>query len=413
MTLPFNNSDSIVMHIDLNSCFASCEQQANPLIRHKPVAVAAYVSPGGCILASSYEAKAFGVKTGTRVFEGRALCPTLIVKEPDPPLYRYISQKMMALFREYSPDCVQKSVDEAVLDFFGVSNAGATSYVARLVSGQKLHNVGYEIKERIKSEIGDYLIVNVGIGPNRFLAKTAASWHKPDGLDEINHLNLEEAFSQFKLRDLCGINFRLEERLNLVNVFTPLDSLHADLITLRGAFGGICGYYWYLRLRGYEIDKVNFPRRSFGQSYALPKATNDEIELSRLLLKLCEKMGRRLRESGLSAGGIHVACNFDESFFHHGEKVSTNLYSTQSLYKESRRILFSTKLLPVRLLAVSCFDLKPNFPAQQYLFDNLLEERHLSDALDKINDRYGEFVVAPASMMEMDKKIIDRIAFGK
>ncbi|MDP2874469.1 MAG: DNA polymerase IV, partial [bacterium] len=318
MELSLNQAPSTVMHIDLNSCFASIEQQANPLLRGKPVAVAAYPTDGGCILAASYEAKKLGVKTGLRVREGKALCPELIVLPPDPPKYRFVSRKLMDLFCQYSPDCVPKSVDEAVLNFFGTKSFT-----------RGLWEVGREIKTRIKEEVGDWLRVNVGIAPNCFLAKTAASWHKPDGLDEINHQNLHQALGEFSLVDLCGINVRYQARLNAVGIFTPLDFLDAPLLTLRQAFGGIGGYYWYLRLRGWEIDDVSFPRRSFGQSYALPRPTADPRELSRLLCKLCEKMGRRLREASFQAFGIHVTCLYGHhDFWHHGEKGRTALYST-------------------------------------------------------------------------------------
>ncbi len=416
------------MHIDLNSCFASIEQQANPLLRGKPVAVAAYPTPGGCILAASYEAKKLGVKTGLRVREGRELCPELIVLPPDPPKYRFVSQKLMQLFRQYSPDCVPKSVDEAVLDFRGLASrvqsarfdreAGRAKFKVQSCSSKlkvyPLEEIGAQIKWRIKEEIGDWLKVNVGIGPNRFLAKTAASWHKPDGLDEINASNLRTALAEFSLTDLCGINVRYQARLNAFDIFTPLDFLDSSLLTLRQAFGGICGYYWYLRLRGWEIDDVSFPRRSFGQSYALPRQTADPRELSRLLCKLCEKMGRRLREASFQAFGIHVACLYDHhDFWHHGEKGRTALYSTRQLFVAAQRVLNCVKHQPVRILAVSCFALEKVGREQLDLWSTTDRERQLAQALDDVNDRWGEFTIAQAQMLGMEKTILDRIAFGK
>jgi len=415
MTLSFNQTPSTVMHIDLNACFASIEQQANPKLRGKPVAVAAYASPGGCILAPSYEAKACGVKVGMRVREGRALCPDLVVLTPDPPKYRFVSQQLFRLFGEYTPDCVPLSVDEAVLDLSTVKSAKlkVKSY-QRSEGVGPLWEVGREIKSRIKSEIGDWLRVNVGIGPNRFLAKTAASWHKPDGLDEINHHNLRQALGEFSLTDLCGINTRYQARLNTVGIFTPVDFLEAPLPTLRQAFGGICGYYWYLRLRGWEIDAVNFPRRSFGQSYALPRPTANGWELSRLLSKLCEKMGRRLREAGYQAFGVHLACVYGHGdLWHHGEKGRLALYSTRQLFTAAQRLLNSAQHRPVRLLAVSCFALEKTGSAQLDLWSTVDKERNLAQTLDQVNNRWGEFTITPALMAGMGSTIVDRIAFGK
>src|SRR3989338_11677223 len=154
--LTFNSASPTVMHLDLNSCFASVEQQANPLLRGKPLAVAAYVSPGGCILAASIEAKAYGVKTGLRVKEGRLLCPHLIVLPSDPDKYRRVHLRFRKLLSDYTDKVVPRSIDEFVLDLSDFVN-----------SGLSLTDLAREIKRRIKNEIGDWLTISVGIGPNR------------------------------------------------------------------------------------------------------------------------------------------------------------------------------------------------------------------------------------------------------
>ncbi len=401
--LSLNTAPSTVMHIDLNSCFASIEQQANPKLRGCPVAVAAYPTGGGCILAASYEAKGKGVKTGMRARDGKRVCPNLVVLVPDPPKYLYVSTQFMTLFRRYSPNCVPLSVDEAVLDLAHTPS-----------SSRPLAEIGREIKVRVQKEIGDWLKVNVGIGPNRFLAKTAASWHKPDGLDEINHDNLRLALGDFRLTDLCGINTRLQARLNAVGIFTPLEFLDASLLTLRSAFRGITAYYWFRRLRGWEIDATAFPRKSFGQSYALPHPTRDTRELSRLLCKLCEKMGRRLREGNFKALGIHVSCLYDQGeYWHQGGKERRPLYSTHQLFVAALRLLNSVPHRPVRLLAVSCFNLEKVGLEQLDLWSSVDKENQLSRALDQINDRWGEFTITPALIGGMEGTIIDRVAFGR
>ncbi|MFH1648871.1 MAG: DNA polymerase IV, partial [Patescibacteria group bacterium] len=192
--LPFNPKPSTIMHVDINSCFATIEQQANPSLRGKPVAVAAFDSPSGCILASSIEAKKLGIKTGFRVKEGKLICPDLIVLEPDPPKYRDVHLKLRNLLRTYTENVIPKSIDEFVLNL-----EGYPAYKKGMFS------VGKEIKKRIKNEVGEWITVSVGVGPNRFLAKTASGLNRPDGLDEINENNHVEVFRSLKLTDLCGI----------------------------------------------------------------------------------------------------------------------------------------------------------------------------------------------------------------
>ncbi|MBU1133155.1 DNA polymerase IV, partial [Patescibacteria group bacterium] len=141
--LPFNPKPSTIMHVDINSCFATIEQQANPSLRGKPVAVAAFDSPSGCILASSIEAKKLGIKTGFRVKEGKLICPDLIVLEPDPPKYRDVHLKLRNLLRTYTENVIPKSIDEFVLNL-----EGYPAYKKGMFS------VGKEIKKRIKNEVG-------------------------------------------------------------------------------------------------------------------------------------------------------------------------------------------------------------------------------------------------------------------
>ena len=394
------------MHVDLNSCFATCEQQASPLLRGKPLVVAAYNSPNGCVVAPSIEAKQFGVKTGMTVREARLLCPGVIVKTPDPPKYRSIHLQFKKIFQDYSPDVTPKSIDEAVIDF--------TKTVS--LHNRSLVEIGREIKGRMRREIGEWISCNIGIGTNRFLAKTAASLHKPDGLDVITHENVREVYAGLRLVDLCGINTRFEARLNSKGIFTPLQFLDAPLQKLqKEVFRSIGGYYWYMRLRGWEIDDVDFKRKSFGQSYSLGKKTADPEELGKLLMKLTEKMARRLRKSGYTARGVHVACVYtDFTFWHKGKVFDQALYTTQELFKKVLLVFNSRpQRKEVAKLAVSCFDLSAATSVQESLFDTDFErKRKVSDMMDEINDKYGEYVVTPALMMGMDDLIIDRIAFG-
>lgn len=380
------------------------EQQANPLLRNKPVVVAAYDTPNGCILSPSIEAKKYGIKVGTTVRESRLLCKNIIVKVPDPPKYRDVHLKFRRIFNDYSPHVSPRSIDEAILDFTGIP------------INQSLVEIATEIKERMKKEIGEWITCSVGIATNRFLAKMGASLHKPNGLDVITHENVLSIYNKLTLVDLYGINTRYEARLNTYGIFTPLQFFHAtEHFLKKTVFKSVVGYYWYLRLRGWEIDAVDWGRKSYGQQYAIRKPTADRQELSRLLMKLCEKMGRRLRRSGNAAQGIHVACVYqDYTHWNKGHKIQQSLFTTLELYRKAQYILNQQpENKVITRLAVSCYDLIPSQSAQASLFDATPEkEKKVSDAMDTINDKYGEFVITPALMMDMDREIKDAIAFG-
>jgi DNA polymerase-4 len=437
--LPFNPSPSRIMHIDLNSCFATIEQQANPLLRGKPVAVAAYTTPSGCIIAPSVEAKRLGIKVGTRVKDGKKLCPHLVVLSPDPWKYRNVHLALRRIISSYSNDFCAKSIDEFVVDFgqngilraLGKSEGRKYQKVGKSnpsgflrfrssefseFSVSPMHRVALEIKKRIKSEVGEWLRVSVGIAPNKYLAKVASSLHKPDGLDEINKDNFFDCYLGLRLIDLPWIKARNALRLNSVGIFSVQDFYNASYQQLKGAFGSALAHYWFLRLRGWEADSIEPSRRSYGNSYALPKPLVGLDKLSPILSKLVEKTSFRLRSAGLVARGVGVMVSYrNGGFWHKTQRLSKEVFLSLDIYKEALRILSLSPLgLPVRELAVCCFALRKAGYMQLDIFEDLEKKRHLSEAVDRLNNRFGNFVVTPARMALCDSGAVpDRIAFGQ
>lgn len=407
MDLQHNYNQPLIMHIDLNSCFAIIEQQANPLIRNKPVAIAAYDTPRGMVIASSYEAKALGIKLGVNVREARLLCRDVIIMMPDPEKYFDAHRRFKKVLLNYTDLVTPKSVDEFVIDF---TNSPAVG------QGKSLVEIGHMIKQDIREALGEYVTVNVGIGPNRFLAKLAAGLNKPDGLDVINGENLHATYAKLQLTDLPGINVRYQARLNINGIFTPLQFLDTPMFLLKKqVFKSIVGYHWYLRLRGHEADATNFGRKSFGHQYALGDKTSDREKLSKLLMKLCEKTGRRLRKHEHTANAIHLWLNFqNRTYWGKGKKTKSALYSTQDIFLQAQRLLNEATIPAlVTNIGVSVFNLTPATPAQLGLFDDSrLDTRSLARASDIVNDRYGEFTLVPASMANMQEVILKRVAFG-
>lgn len=405
----FNPKSSTILHIDLNSCFATIEQQANPLLRGKPIAVAAYDTPNGCILAASIEAKRYGVKTGMRVREGKLVCPGLIVMKPDPWKYRNVHLRLRRLLSDYTYDLMPKSIDEFVLNF-----KNFIKDVPYPCKEHPLKIVAQEIKMRIKEEIGEWLTVSIGISTNRFLAKLASNLHKPDGLDEINKNNFLEVYSRLKLTDLPYIKTRNAFRLNSMGIYTVQNFYNAPLWKLKAAFQSINGYYWYERLRGWEVDGGIFGRRSYGNSYALPRPLTSPEELSPILTKLVTKTGARLRNAGYKAKGVHIAVSFrDGSFWHKGVGFEKELFDSRDIYKKAFRILYECPYRkPVRELAVSVFNLMDRKDLQLELFEDTEERERLTVSMDKVNTRWGDFVVTPARMYLAKNAVPDRIAFG-
>ncbi len=405
----FNPKEPTVMHIDLNSCFATVEQQANPFLRGKPLVVAAFNSPGAFILAPSIEAKSLGIKMGMSVRDAKEVCPDVIVKEPDPWKYRNVHMSLKKLLTEYTENAAPKSIDEFVLDLEGCPS---------LKRG--LLEVGAEIKKRIKSEIGEWLTVSVGISTNRYLAKIGAGLTKPDGLDVINADNHQYIFSRMNLTDLTGIKDGNSSRLNRQGIFTVLDFYEASPMVLQQAFHSVTGYYWYMRLRGWEVDDQPTTRRSYGNSVALGKKHVTPDELAPVLAHLVEKMSSRMRAGGYCAKGVHLYLSYKRAqgqlgggSWHRGMTTRRILFSSTEIYTVAYKLLLEAPHnLPVHIIAVTCFDLCTEEHVQLDLLSQTLKKRAMTEAQDKINSKWGEYVLRTARMLVQHSPVKDRIAFG-
>lgn len=452
----FSFSLPTIMHVDLNSCFATIEQQANPRLRGKPIVVAAYTTGRGCILAASVEAKRLGIKTGMRVADGKNLYPRLVVLPPDPEKYRWVNRKLQALLSSYTPYLSVESIDEMVMDLCGtpileryireltgsrpVKKQGETP-TSQCLNG--MVSIGKKIKQRIKDEIGEWLTVSIGIAPNRYLAKVASGLHKPDGLDVIMKENIEEILTGLRLENLCGIKEGNAGRLRLAGITTPVEFYRASAVRLVAAFHSKTGWDWWQRLHGYEDgvmykslnqteDSAPFVKgsllrrdyggqvvgpqqKTFGQSFALgtPRAPSDP-QLTKIMAQLIVKMGRRLRGAGFVAQALSVSLLFaDYSHWVKNVRTKEPLFADSDFLAQASALLGQAPGKQVRILAVTSFNLILRGTGQMELWNSDETKWNITDALDAIADRWGEFTVTPATMLGMEQKVQDGIAFGR
>ena len=413
------------MHVDINSCFATIEQQANPFLRGKPVAVAAYTTESGCILTASYEAKRLGVKTGMQVREGKRLCRNLIVLPPDPDKYRVVNRKLTALLGSYTDALSVESIDEMVLSLKNTPKISMPNDKCQMTNRKillRMIDIAKEIKLRIKREIGDWITVSIGISTNRYLAKVASGLQKPDGLQFLTKENIRNVFAKLQLEDLTGIKAGNAGRLRNAGIKTPTDLLSAPPTLLAHAFHSILGYHWCLRLHGWEdggmyrdFYEEKEPQKSFGQSYALPAPYRpDDPRLWQIMTQLTIKMGRRLREDGFTAMGVGISLLFaDHTHWHTQQKLKEAIFIDHDFYTHYRLFLKGAPVTPVRLLAIYCYQLTKNLSVQPSLFPEENKKAELTAAIDAVAERFGDFTVTTGRMLSMERKVLDRIAFGK
>ncbi|HET8991488.1 MAG TPA: hypothetical protein VFN31_00450 [Candidatus Saccharimonadales bacterium] len=398
-----NPEPAQIMHIDLNSAFASAEQQAWPSLRGKPMGVTNRLSKECCVIAASYEAKALGIKVGTRLSEALSLCPDFVMLETDPTKYTHMYKGLIRIMKDYSPNIKMKSIDEGIIDFHNT------------VQSKNLVDIGYEIKQRVYKDLGKYMRINVGIGPNRFLAKMAASLHKPDGLDLIDHTNVIDMYKSLELEDLTGIADAYGARLRAHGIYTPLQFLEAnDELLRRRVFKSINGLHWHQRLRGYEVDAYETHLGMVGRQWVLPRASNDDEWLRSCLHFLVETSGMKLRYRNVEARGACVWVAFNAGGGWSDKKMyKATFYSNQDIWERISRLFdHRPKHMTIRTIGLYLYELSPSTRSQLSMFDDVIKSEYLTKAIDEINDFYGSFTIHSADTLAGRRNVKQKIPFG-
>lgn len=421
--VPVNPEPPEVMHIDLNSAFAMTEQQARPHLRGRPLGVTNRLYrpnsheelPFSICIAASYEAKQVGIRLGTSWKEAKLIDRSFTMVESNPARYIATHQKLKAILQEYSPNAYMKSIDEGIIDFRGMRS---------LLKGRRLLDIGAEIKQRIKSDIGDHMTVNVGIGLNNWMAKVAASLNKPDGLDLIDQDNLVDVYRRLSLVDLPYIKRRNKVRLNLANIYTPFEFFQAPYwVLFRQVFNSVAGHHWYLKLRGYETEPREYGMKSAGRNYVLEHRTAEPKELLALLHKASLKISRKLSTSSVAARGMSLRLSYQLDRQMHGSTDrhgwrGTHMWSSPAkredeLYCRAAWLFNqSPEQEVVKAFELSTYGLVPLAAHQESLFDDYHSKRYLiQDTIDTLSERFGEMILAPADVVMSKNPMKDKIPF--
>ena len=283
------------MFVDMNAYFASVEQQMRPELRGVPVGVVPVRAESTCCIATSYEAKRRGVKTGTPVYEARKLCPELRIVEARPPLYVQTHHKFIAAIESCLHVDAVMSIDEVSCRLMGRERDPAQAT-------QK----AFEVKAALRRACGRYLTCSIGVAPNRVLAKLAGNMQKPDGLVLIEPHDLPHKLYALELPDLPGIGRGMYRRLRHHGVHSVEQLCNLPVGELKRIWNGIIGERWWYWLRGHELPDVPTKRRSIGHSHVLPPEYRSAEGAYAVLVRLLHKAAARLRSKGYWTRRLHV-----------------------------------------------------------------------------------------------------------
>ncbi len=254
------------LFIDMNGYFASVEQHLRPELRGRRVAIIPVESENTCVIAASYDAKSFGVKTGTRVKDARQLCPGIVLVKARPDLYVKMHHAILRSVDKCLPVHKVYSIDEWAIQLLGEErNPERAIALARLIKQQLLH------------DFSPWLTCSIGIAPTRLLAKIACDLKKPDGLTVLDPGELPHRLDHFSLDDLCGIGHGMLARLNAQGIRSVRDLWALSRQQAIGVWGSVAGGYWWAGFHGFDEPELSTKRRSMSHENVLdPKFRNDQ-----------------------------------------------------------------------------------------------------------------------------------------
>lgn len=400
------------LFIDMNSFFASVEQQDKPWLRGKPVAVVPVLANTTSCIAASYEAKAFGVKTGTPVWEAKRLCPGIQFIEAEHRRYVIMHHRIVEAVGSCLPIEKIKSVDEMVGKLIGderrPENAAA---------------LGMRIKEAIYARAGDYMRCSIGVAPNELLAKMGADMKKPDGLTILADADLPGALHGLQLTDFPGIAKRMERRHHLHGIFTVQQFCAASAKALAPIWGSrMIGEKWFRIVRGEDVVDKPTHRQTVGHSHVLPPELRTEDGAFGVLIRLAHKAAARMRKIAYWAGAVSVGVTFRDMLAQqksgwgtfgweasckiaHCEDTPAILRAVSNLWKKR-----PTDGVPFKV-GMTLWDLRPARSATPSLFPEERLQADLSRAMDDVNREFGASVVHFGSMLGLRDAAPSRIAF--
>ena len=406
------------LFIDFNSYFASVEQQLNPALRGRPVGVVPVMADSSCCIAASYEAKAFGVKTGTRVLEAKRLCPDIALILADHAKYVQVHQQAVAVVDRMAPVRQVVSIDEMECELTG-----------RWRERERAIRLAQQLKSALLVEIGECMRTSVGIAPNTLLAKLASDMHKPDGLTVLEQHDIPARLLHLPVSSITGIGPRMVRRLTTCGISTMQQLYAAPRDVLVTVWGGVAGADMYERLRGQWYGPRQSTTQSLGHSHVLPPDMRYPAGALAVLHRLVQKAAMRLRQQGFYAGSmsVQVRCGHRyareagaERWVEVGETQDTALLlrTLQTLWDSGLHRLQAPVSVGVQLHGL--------VPASQHtpdLFDAALSTQHhrtvprdrskLLATVDRLNRTHGKNTVMFASAHAGRDHAPMRIAFNR
>lgn len=392
------------LFLDMDNYFASVEQQADPTLRDKPVGVLPVMSEGSCCIAASYHAKRQGVKTGTRVYDARRLCPDIQFVAARPDYYVQIHKQILKAIDTVVPVDKVWSIDEMAVRLLGKEREPDEALA-----------IGQRVKDVVCEAVGEVLTCSVGLAPTRLLAKVACELGKPDGLCALPLESLPSKIEKLELTDLPGINVGIRARLHRKGVCTIRQLWNLSAQQAQEAWGSIEGRRYWMALHGQEPALLPEHRRMFTHANVLAPELRTEHGAHSVMTRLLHKAAARLRCHGYVAHSLWASLSYDDDT-KWGDRVDLPACQDTVTIIEHFERIWQRKAAhgkPIKV-SVGVGGLEPVHCATGRLFDNVDHRRGLGEVIDKVNQKFGNHSVYLGGMHDIANiEMQDKIAFGR
>jgi DNA polymerase IV len=371
------------IYIDFNSYFASCEQQAQPQLRGRPVAVVPVESDSSCAIAASYEAKKFGIKTGTPIWEAKKICPNLVCILARHDVYVSYHHRLLEEIKKHIPVTDVWSIDEVA---------------CRMMDNEVLRavDIALAIKKGIRSNIGECLTSSIGIASNSYLAKVATELQKPDGLVVLTE-GIKEKLCRLPLRGFPGIGYNMERRLHKHGVFSTTQLLELTPKQMRLIWGGIDGEEFWQRLNGIDTPRKQTNKSTVGHSHVMAPELRPRDQARIVAYRLTAKAASRLRRIGYYATSMDLSVRGEN-----GEREGYGLRlpvtcDTRNFLDALDELWVNVTTPRIKKLGITFHGLTPQATQQLDFFgtpEKTKKMERLSLAIDDLNAKMGRDSVA-------------------
>ena len=382
-------SDRMILHIDMDAFFISVEQRDDPSLRGKPAAVCGSLSRS-VVTSATYEARPYGIRAGMSTQEAKRRCPQLILVKGDHSKYTETSARIFSLLKDYTPRVEVASIDEAYLDI-----------TQSLLLFQSPLHIAQSIKDRILQR--EQLTCSIGVAPNKLLAKLGSRLKKPDGLTIIQKDEVERILEDLPVASLFGIGPKLEEELRSIGIVTCGQLGRFPVSFLNKRFGAIGERLHEMGLGLDDSPVVPFDEeedaKSISHSVTLEEDTSDPNLLRKVLLQLSEKASRRMRRRAFYGRRITLTVRYSDFYTFSKQKTISQWVNSGNIIFQHALELFESisHPKPIRLLGVGVSLLKKEW-CQLDLFEKREKKENLLKAMDRVNERFGDWTLTWASL---------------